>query len=301
MNVANHFDLTFALKNDEVVSIDEVDSGLACRCICPACGVPLIAKKGQYNQHHFAHYNADSCGKGMETIIHRLAKKVIVENMLLLLPGDEKLTRLSYAQPEYRRQGYVSDVSTAIEGTGELVEVEIFVTHSVDEDKLEKVRAEGVKMMEIDLSPLLNGFDTRKELESFVIALAKREWLCEGDKPVEEDSVEDSLGCYISSWVATGYKYVTGYSNKNKQGFSYAVLNVLEEIKGLSSRNYNVHAVGGYEVRNLRIDPSKDLLEKLGKLTFPTRLDIRSESKPTERGIEHCVVDVMKCSGLPDF
>ncbi|GAC06204.1 hypothetical protein GAGA_3370 [Paraglaciecola agarilytica NO2] len=45
------------------------------------------------------------------------------------------------------------------------MEIEILVTHAVDEIKLAKVREQGVKMIEIDLSPLLLGFDSKEQLE----------------------------------------------------------------------------------------------------------------------------------------
>ena len=39
--------LTYALKDGEIVSIEDVKSGLNCGCICPACSDPLVAKKGE--------------------------------------------------------------------------------------------------------------------------------------------------------------------------------------------------------------------------------------------------------------
>lgn len=48
-------------ETGEVVSIDDVPSGLKCNCICPNCHVRLIAKKGKKNVHHFAHVNGAEC------------------------------------------------------------------------------------------------------------------------------------------------------------------------------------------------------------------------------------------------
>jgi hypothetical protein len=39
----------------EYVTVDEMPSGEQCGCICPSCKAPLSAKKGEVNQHHFAH------------------------------------------------------------------------------------------------------------------------------------------------------------------------------------------------------------------------------------------------------
>jgi|GEM_PF-4829457 len=49
--------IPFAIKADtgEYVSVDHVESGEQCGCICPGCNAPLTARKGQIKQHHFGH------------------------------------------------------------------------------------------------------------------------------------------------------------------------------------------------------------------------------------------------------
>lgn len=48
--------LTIALNaNDTIQFIDEVPGGINCGCFCPSCRSPLVAKKGQINEWHFAH------------------------------------------------------------------------------------------------------------------------------------------------------------------------------------------------------------------------------------------------------
>jgi hypothetical protein len=49
--------MIYALKNDEIVHTSEVESGLKCECICPACGARLIARKGTKVLHHFFRIN----------------------------------------------------------------------------------------------------------------------------------------------------------------------------------------------------------------------------------------------------
>ena len=39
--------LTYALKNNLLVHISDVERGKNCQCVCPACNEPLIAKKGE--------------------------------------------------------------------------------------------------------------------------------------------------------------------------------------------------------------------------------------------------------------
>jgi hypothetical protein len=293
MNNAINLDLTFALKDNVLVSIANVARGLACECVCPACNGPLIAKKGQVNQHHFAHHNADNCGKGVETVIHMLAKEAIVKHRVVLLPGESVPTPLSYVESECRQLGFISDLSVALEETGELVEIEILVTHAVDDIKLAKVKEQGVKMIEIDLSPFLLGFDSKEQLERYVISEARREWLSNGGDIVrEEETVLDSVSVVPERWITTGYKYATGYSKKKQAEFTFAALHVLKKMEGFSNANYTIHGMGGFETIDLRIDTNSVVLSKLKEHSFPVELTLGIEFKQTERGMEYCVVDV---------
>ena len=43
--------MTYALKDGVITHISKVESGLACGCVCPACGEKLIAKKGNIVKH----------------------------------------------------------------------------------------------------------------------------------------------------------------------------------------------------------------------------------------------------------
>lgn len=76
--------LTYALKDNSLVHISEVESGLQCGCKCPACGETLIARKGDKVIHHFAHKSTVECEFGYQTSLHLAAKKVISENGIIL-------------------------------------------------------------------------------------------------------------------------------------------------------------------------------------------------------------------------
>lgn len=43
------------ISDGRLVTIDEVESGLACNCICDGCGAPMVARKGKEKAHHFGH------------------------------------------------------------------------------------------------------------------------------------------------------------------------------------------------------------------------------------------------------
>ena len=53
--------IIYALKDGCLVSIEDVESGIACGCKCPACNENLVAKKGKIKIHHFAHSSTTNC------------------------------------------------------------------------------------------------------------------------------------------------------------------------------------------------------------------------------------------------
>lgn len=157
----------------------DVPTGLACRCTCPGCGQPLLAKNaGPRRQAHFAHHAARACSGAFESAIHRMAKQLICERLRLMLPawnGAEGMpnpievrddnggklrsqpvdfpareTRLRRAVTEVALQDYRPDV-VAEDDEGELL-IEIRVSHAVGDLKARNVRSEGRRMVEIDLS-----------------------------------------------------------------------------------------------------------------------------------------------------
>ena len=78
--------LIYAQKEESIVHISEVSSGLKCGCICPSCGEVLIAKKGSKMQHHFAHSSGNSCEYGYETSLHLAAKEILSDAKRMVLP-----------------------------------------------------------------------------------------------------------------------------------------------------------------------------------------------------------------------
>lgn len=89
--------IPFALNADgEIRLASEVPNGLKCDCVCVECGTGLIARnEGQKRVAHFAHAAVESsCGGGLESGIHMLAKRVITEARKL---------NAHAAEPEVRR------------------------------------------------------------------------------------------------------------------------------------------------------------------------------------------------------
>lgn len=158
--------LIYALKDDEPVFIDDVENGKKCDCVCPSCGKPLIAyNNGRKYAHSFHHPPSSSCQYGYETSLHWAAKDILSKAKKMTLPpvyvqfsedSDEFLLRpaqeISIDKVEIERK-FESVIPDLIVYVGEQkFFVEIFVTHAIDDVKLEKLQRQGISTIEIDLS-----------------------------------------------------------------------------------------------------------------------------------------------------
>jgi len=170
-------------NTDEIRLIDDVESGLKCNCICPACKVPLVARKGKIKVHHFSHHKCSEQQACRETAIHLMAKYVIKQSSTMLFPtktsrskikkthlGESILhetTHFKDSQPisDCREEVYLSDhkikpdilCKADIAGESVDVAIEVVVTHKVDDDKLEKIQNAALTTYEIDLADLADG------------------------------------------------------------------------------------------------------------------------------------------------
>lgn len=149
-------------SSNQLVSIGQVERGLACQCFCFECGESVIAKKGEINEHHFAHAsNKESCHIHPESILHKYAKEVIMAEQKIYLPelshdGNQhgKLYQFHTIQPE-QSVGNIRPDLIAI-NDDEMVFIEIAVTSFIDDEKRAFINKLGVKTIEIDLSVFLN-------------------------------------------------------------------------------------------------------------------------------------------------
>jgi transposase-like protein len=156
--------LVYGLKNEETVTIDQVDKGLSCGCVCPACKETLVAKKGKINAHHFAHYNSEDCHAGTETVLHRFCKQLISQSPtfttpILLYPGtcnvifEEAKIPIKNVYLEKRLGGIIPDI--IIESKTKTLLVEVAVNHRVDEAKFRKMAVENIATIEIYAKSLI--------------------------------------------------------------------------------------------------------------------------------------------------
>jgi len=151
--------LPYGLKDGRLVSIDDVECGLKCGCICPACKGPLIAKKGDLNEHHFAHCRCQDCNSGVETATHMIAKDLIANVGWIMTPAffypgtkaiviEEKRVPIDKVLLESRLGSIIPDI--IIESKGKILIVEITVSHGVDlikENRIKKLNLPAIEVL----------------------------------------------------------------------------------------------------------------------------------------------------------
>lgn len=93
--------IPFAIREADrkIVSIEDVPRGLACACRCPSCDARLLAKKGDVNEHHFAHHDssAELCKFALETSIRLMLLETLGQLQSVSTPdfmwGKESIIR----------------------------------------------------------------------------------------------------------------------------------------------------------------------------------------------------------------
>ena len=235
------FNLIYALKDGQITSIADVESGLRCGCTCPACGEPLVAKKGSKVMHHFAHHTRHNCEYGYESSLHLAAKdilskarKMVIPSVQLQFPGSYKTELISqeteipihHVELEQWFGDIIPDI--VVYSGKRYFFVEIFVTHPVDDGKLSKLKKANISTIEIDLSKLdrmispeelkdilLQGNESKK----WIYNAAKTKWLrrfreiADRKKIVERGFTQYVYDCPIQIRTWRGYSYANVSNN----------------------------------------------------------------------------------------
>lgn len=199
-------DLVYGLREDGAhVHVGEVDSGLACRCACPACGRALVAKKGRKTANHFAHYGSGAgCGKGAETNAHIWAKEVLEREKRIFLPavvgkvGRERLVQhkarmfqFKSAHLEKPLDDIVPDVILTT-ADGRRLLVEVLVTHACGPGKIAKLRERGLPAIEVDLGAWKKS-SNKAAIEQALLEGAPRFWLFNEKTGVAEAKLRERI------------------------------------------------------------------------------------------------------------
>lgn len=154
--------LTHAINSQgEWVHVESVPTGFACDCVCPRCHSRLQArnsiKEGRKRAPHFAHAKGSDCVCNDETAQHILAKEILEECKIVLLPKlpkEENCQTLSFdkvvSEQYHEETGLRPDCICYYED--KTLWVEFKRTHEVDARKADKIRKAQIDCIEIDLT-----------------------------------------------------------------------------------------------------------------------------------------------------
>lgn len=189
-----HKFLTYGINTQTgtLVFVEKVVRGLKCECICPECGSVLIAKQGRKNQWHFAHANSAECTGGRMTTLHLLAQQILQKEKKIMLPAyrgkclKKEASSIQFDDVFLEQQIPINGRHIQPDGIGRINKngkdhnllIEIFVTHKVDEQKLQDIKDLNSACIEIDLSDLIDTEYTEEIIkERLLRKYSDRKWL----------------------------------------------------------------------------------------------------------------------------
>ena len=179
-------------QTGKLVSVDDVLRGLKCECICPDCKTPLIARQGITKQWHFAHANNAECVGARMTALHLWAQQIIQEEKQVMLPSfngratNSSNSLIKFDEVFLEKRIPINDSYIQADCIGRITKneevhdllIEILVTHEVDEQKKEDIKALNMSCIEIDLSDLIDTDYTRESIRNRLLNKHKdRVWL----------------------------------------------------------------------------------------------------------------------------
>jgi hypothetical protein len=136
--------IPFALSLDKntLVDVSDVQSGKKCGCICPSCNIPLVAKKGNINEWHFAHdsqyIDKDqelTCDFSWSVAVKMMIKQLLLEGSVLYLP-EYYIDFQSIGYQKHKRKIKVTDPSTVPYNAPELKSYDCDIAVEVKGKKL---------------------------------------------------------------------------------------------------------------------------------------------------------------------
>lgn len=132
----------------EALHVDNALNGLACDCICYGCGQMLSAIQGEKKEFHYRHNIDSDCKGALESALHQLAKKIIVDNTSINLPEQGAII---YSNPisEKAIDTFRPDVKATY--IDEVICFEIIVTNRVSKEKEKYFKDNHYKSIEINL------------------------------------------------------------------------------------------------------------------------------------------------------
>lgn len=164
--------LTFGSDAEgHAVHISETERGAACGCVCPGCGKPLIARKGEVTEHHFAHADGGDCPYGFINSLYYALREAVSDLGYIALPAYQKnrpvldrgehcdnvhtlikTTRVKSERVEFARKGGDQITGLILYCSGKPLMLRVLAGYSEVRAGLDKIKRAGLPVVEIDLS-----------------------------------------------------------------------------------------------------------------------------------------------------
>lgn len=191
--------IIFAMAEDgSLRQISDVANGLACKCFCVACRMPVLARQGCVRQWHFAHSSQQgvSCEWAAETALHFAMKQLIEEERKIFLPEiyvqveratswgqavkrshsiPGKIVQLESVALEHSVHPIRPDV-VAMSG-GKRLFIEVTVTHGTDQKKLKHIQKINTSAIEFNLHDYSRTIDWEMLRGLLVSASPLKSWI----------------------------------------------------------------------------------------------------------------------------
>lgn len=154
--------------------------------VCLDCEETLSLRRSRNKRAHFSHRPDSVCSR--ETALHRYAKELLAQKKTLTLPElrveSNGLSEVVFeagkydfdeVRPEINIDTFRPDAIVTYRSAK--LAVEFLVSHAIDADKKEKVVAQGLSMVEIDLSGLRASRLASEDLDHAILHSAPRRWV----------------------------------------------------------------------------------------------------------------------------
>jgi len=203
----------FGLLDGILVDVHEVESGLACKCVCPSCNGALVARKGSKNTHCFAHHKPDpDCKYTPETAIHSMAKQILLEHHSIRLPKlDVSVSalgangnRFSESETLVKEGGFkyekvlaeqrIKDITADIllyKDNIPILIIEIYVSHAVNHIKRDKIEKLDISCIEIKLDNKITSKETL--INKVLIQTDIKKWIFNKKEKAVKNTLNKSL------------------------------------------------------------------------------------------------------------
>lgn len=179
----------FGVKDWILIHISELTKEQTwknCNCTCSSCWSPLVAKLGDFNIHHFAHYDETSCGGSLESDLHKFAKELILKEKTIKLPSykdkihkiniDEKEIVFEKVDLEKQIHDFKPDIVWYYKNS--LLLIEIAVTHFIGDAKYKKIKESQISCIEIDLSKSKDYIFDLEKLKNIILHdISNKTWI----------------------------------------------------------------------------------------------------------------------------